>query len=92
MSCMEKFNPIILILLGVIFSFVGVMIMSIGLVIEASGSISTGGVIFIGPIPIVFGSGEYGSQLIWIGLIITILMFLISYVIIRNRRALERTP
>ena len=64
--------------------------MSIGSVFEASGSISTGGVIFIGPIPIVFGSGEYGSQLIWIGLAIAILMLFIGYFMIRQRRESER--
>lgn len=86
---MERFNPTILIILGVIFSIIGVLIISIGTILESSGNISTGGVIFIGPIPIVFGSGEYGSQLIWLGLVIAGLMLIIYYIMIRQRKQLE---
>ena len=86
---MVRFNPTNLILLGVTFSFIGILIIFIGSVLEASSSMSIGGIIFIGPFPIVFGTGDYGSQLIWIGLVITILIILISYVIIRQRRESE---
>lgn len=66
--------------------FVGFAIIIVGviLVVLASvlggGSGSVGGVIFIGPFPIVFGSGPYAIWLILISLVIAILMIVLFFV------------
>ena len=52
-----------------------------------SSNVSTGVVIFIGPIPIVFGSGTNGGVLVLIALVAALVMILLFYVPIfmRNR-------
>jgi uncharacterized membrane protein len=70
--------------------FVGLAIVVIGIVtvILASavgtGSISAGGVIFIGPFPIVFGTGPDATWLIVISLVIAVLMFVLFFVMRRK--------
>jgi uncharacterized protein (TIGR00304 family) len=84
---MEKSLPTIIIFAGILLCLIGFMIIflaSLNIVSGTSGNISTGGVIFIGPFPIVFGTGEYGIHLIWISVIITIIMIILSYIFIRN--------
>jgi uncharacterized membrane protein len=70
-------------LLGIILVFVG-----IGVLVAASvvwgGSGSFGGIILIGPIPIIFGSGPDVSWLIAISLILTIVS--LALFLIMNRR------
>jgi uncharacterized membrane protein len=46
--------------------------------ISGAGSASTGVVIFIGPFPIVFGSGPNSGVLIAIGLFIALVMVLLT--------------
>ena len=66
-------------LLGIVLVFVGIaVIVVVSVVLGGSGSV--GGIILVGPIPIVFGAGPNGSWLIIISLILTavsIIMFLI---------------
>ena len=50
------------------------------------GSTSTGVVIFIGPFPIVFGSGPNAASLILIGVILTILSVAIFLVMNKRRK------
>ncbi len=83
---MVRLNPTSLILLGVTFTFIGTLIIFLSFLIGGSGSVSTGIIIFIGPFPIVFGSGEHGDLLILIGLTIMILMIAISYIMFRQRK------
>jgi len=69
-----------------IVGFATVLIGLIVMVVAAaeSGSVSSGGIIFIGPIPIVFGSGP-GSQ--WLVLFVIILAVLtITMFLILSRR------
>lgn len=84
---MEKSVPKILMFAGILLCFMGLMIIflvSLNTISGTSGNISTGGVIFIGPFPIIFGTGEYGLQLIWLSIIISILMIIVSYIFIKN--------
>lgn len=77
------------ILAGMLLCFVGfaiIFLASISSFTVASGNISTGGIIFIGPFPIVFGAGEYGLQLIWLSIVILVLMLIISYIFLRGYR------
>jgi len=77
-----------LILIGLSLIFIGFVITTIGTVnqIPGSPSTSTGIVIFIGPIPIVIGSGPQGSILMVAGLIIAALMILLTIISLRSRR------
>jgi len=81
-----------LILIGLLLSIIGFVITTIGTANEIIGSPSpsTGIVIFIGPIPIVIGSGPQGPILIITGLIIAALMILLTTLFLRSRRIRPR--
>lgn len=65
-----------------------VLIAGISLLVFAflmgGGSASVGGVIFIGPFPIVFGAGSDAIWLVAIGMLIAIAM-IIGFILIRRR-------
>ncbi len=70
-------------ILGIALVLIGIVILVVAsLVIGSSGSV--GVVIFIGPIPIVFGSGPNASWLILIGIILAVLSIVLFLVL--NRR------
>lgn len=73
-----------LFLLGLILLIVGFLIILAGSM--GSGSSSFGGVIFIGPIPIVFGSGPGGGLIALISLVSAAVMILLLYLQARARR------
>jgi uncharacterized membrane protein len=70
-------------LLGVTLVFVGIAVLVVASIV-LGGPGSVGGVILIGPIPIVFGAGVDASWLIAISLILTVVSILLF--IIMNRR------
>ena len=76
-----------LLILGIVIIFVGITIMALG---SAQGPSSTGIVIFIGPIPIIFGSGPQSGELILIGLVICIAMVVMSLLWLLSWRRLSR--
>lgn len=77
-----------LLLLGIALVSVGVVVMFVAmLVLGGPGSI--GGVIFIGPIPIVFGAGPNAEWLIAIGLIISMISIILFVFMYRRRRKFE---
>jgi uncharacterized protein (TIGR00304 family) len=86
---MERSAPGLLMLIGMILCLIGFTVFLAGAFMLSPGDVSAGGVIFIGPFPIVFGSGQYGSQLIWLGLAIALIMILASYLMISHRRRTE---
>ena len=66
--------------LGMTLFFIGVAVLVIAVVV-LGGSGSVGGVIFIGPIPIVFGGGPNSAWLILVSLIVatlSIVLFVLS--------------
>jgi uncharacterized membrane protein len=72
-----------LLILGIALVFVGIAILIVvSAVFGSSGSI--GGVILIGPIPIIFGLGPNAIWLILIGIVLTILSIAIFLVIYRQ--------
>ena len=77
-----------LLILGVSLVFVGIVIVVVAS--AASGSGSVGGVIFIGPIPIVFGSAPNTAWLILIGIIIAVLSAVVFLVMNRRLEKLTR--
>jgi uncharacterized membrane protein len=75
-----------LLIFGFILIFVGFAVVVISS-FALGGSGSVGGVIFIGPIPIVFGAGTDAGWLILIGVVITVLS-VVSFLVL-NRRSKE---
>ncbi|MCW4017566.1 MAG: DUF131 domain-containing protein [Candidatus Bathyarchaeota archaeon] len=70
---------------GFALVFVGVIVIAVASALGGgNGSTSTGVVIFIGPFPIVFGSGPDAGGLITIGLIIAIIS-IVSFVVMRRK-------
>jgi uncharacterized protein (TIGR00304 family) len=69
---------IILIFLGFIVAFLGIIISIIGSMREGGGEVEGGGIIMIGPIPLIFGKG---SRWILPALIIAIFLILLSIII-----------
>jgi uncharacterized membrane protein len=71
-------------LLGITLVFVGIAVLVVASVV-LGGSGSVGGVILIGPIPIVFGAGPDAGWLIAISIILTVVSLILFLVM--NRRA-----
>jgi len=75
--------------LGLALIFIGVVIIVVASIALGGGSGSVGGVIFIGPIPIVFGSGPDSVWLILISLVITVISLTLFIVLIRRARRVK---
>ena len=71
--------------LGIVLVFVGIAVLVIASHRFRDGSGSVGGIILIGPIPIVFGSGLDAGWLIAISLILTVAS--IALFLIMNKRS-----
>ena len=71
-------------LLGLALVFVGVAVLVVASVV-LGGSGSVGGVILIGPIPIVFGAGPDAGWLIGISIILTVVS-LVLFLVMNKRR------
>ncbi len=71
-----------LIVLGFILVFVGVLIMLLG-IIRGSSRVEGGGVVVIGPIPIVFGTSIRVTKMLMILAIILMLMTIFLFIITR---------
>lgn len=67
---------------GIIFVFIGIILIMIGSVMQSSssktGEVHTGGVILIGPIPIIFGNDK---SLIIAGIIFAIIIMVLWYLL-----------
>ena len=72
-------------LLGTALVFIGIIVLFVAsLAFGSSGS--AGGVILIGPIPIIFGSGPNASWLIIISVILTAISLILFFVMNRRTR------
>jgi len=72
-------------LLGVALVFIGIIaLVVVSLALGSSGSV--GGVILIGPIPIIFGSGPNASWLIIISVILMVISLILFFVMNRRSR------
>jgi uncharacterized membrane protein len=75
-------------ILGVALVFIGVMVLVIASVfLSSSGSV--GVVIFIGPFPIVFGSGPDAIWLILIGIVLAVLSIVLFLAVKRRWKTLS---
>lgn len=73
----------VLLLIGLVLVFIGIAVIVVATVL-LGGSGSVGGVILIGPIPIVFGAGPEAAWLIAVGAVITIISLVLFIAL--NRR------
>jgi uncharacterized membrane protein len=69
--------------------FVGLMLVAIAVIVSQGGSTSFGGIILIGPVPIVFGAGPGAQWLILFAIILTVLS-VIMFLILRRRPSITR--
>ena len=78
--------------LGFLILFVGMILVMAGSAQQSNVEGSFGGIIFIGPLPIVFGGGPQSPILLVIGLMIAVVMALmfLSTVLSRRKVALEQ--
>ena len=72
-----------LLFLGFAIVIIGVIILAVGATL-GNGSTSVGGVIFIGPFPIVFGAGPDAAWLIVISIVLAVVS-VILFVLFRRR-------
>lgn len=72
-------------ILGFALIVIGIIVVTVAASFNAESSV--GVVIFIGPIPIVFGAGQNAVLLILIGVILAVLMVIFSYVMFRKWRS-----
>ncbi len=85
----ETFQPRFfwLFILGFIVVFAGIAVLVVATLTYGNGQSSFGGVIFIGPLPIVIGAGPNATWLILFALIIAALSILM--LLFMRRRSLE---
>jgi uncharacterized membrane protein len=82
---------VVALLVGVVALIVGFTVLAMALALEGlRGNISVGGVVIIGPVPIVLGGGPYSELLTLLATILAIivaLLFLLHYVyVLRSQR------
>jgi uncharacterized membrane protein len=73
-------------ILGFVLVFAGIIIVLVAAVFSGSGSASFGGVIFIGPFPIVIGAGPEASLMVLFGIILAVLSVIVFLVLRRRIR------
>ncbi len=64
---------------GFILISVGIIILIAATVLQGNGNISGGGIVFIGPIPIIFGAGPNAFLAILLAAILTIVGFIVFF-------------
>lgn len=70
-----------LIISGIIIIFIGIVIVFVGTAFQSSqkgAEVQTGGIIMIGPIPIIFGNDK---SLIYVGMVFAIIVMILWYLI-----------
>lgn len=73
-----------LLILGFVLVFAGLAIVLVAAVLYGNGSASFGGVVFIGPFPIVFGVGPESMWMVLFGVVLAVLS-VIAFLVLRRR-------
>ncbi len=76
-----------------VFGFILILLGTILILIEGfvpGGSISTGGILLIGPVPIIFGSGPMGQVLALLAIALTIAVLTFAFLREKNRDAEQK--
>jgi uncharacterized membrane protein len=71
-------------ILGFVLVFVGIIVVLVAAVLYGGGSASFGGVIFIGPFPIVIGAGPDTTLMVLFGIILAVLSVIMFLVMSRR--------
>jgi uncharacterized membrane protein len=74
----------LLLILGVVFVFVGIIVVLVASVLYGSGSAGFGAVIFVGPFPIVIGAGLNTTLMVLFGIILAVLS-VITFLVMSRR-------
>ncbi len=64
---------------GFILMFAGIIVLIVASAIQGNMNISGGGIVFIGPIPVIFGAGPHAFIAILLAAIMTIVGFLVFF-------------
>jgi uncharacterized membrane protein len=75
---------LLLLILGFVFVLVGIAVVSVATVLYGSGSVSFGGIIFLGPFPIVIGAGPNTTLMVLFGITLAVLS-VIMYLVMSRR-------
>ena len=70
-----------LFLVGFLLTFIGFIVLIISMVLQENSSVSGGLIIFVGPIPIILGSGPYAVFAILLAVILTIIGFIMFFLL-----------
>jgi uncharacterized membrane protein len=68
-----------LLLLGVVLTFVGVMVIVVSVLLSGDADVSGGAIIFVGPIPIILGAGTDAFLVIVLAVVLTIIGFIVFF-------------
>ena len=71
-------------ILGFVLVFVGIIVVFVTAVLHGGGLASFGGVIFIGPFPIVIGAGPDATLMVLFGIILAVLSVIMFLVMSRR--------
>ncbi|MGD0158880.1 MAG: DUF131 domain-containing protein [Candidatus Bathyarchaeia archaeon] len=82
-------NFLAIFILGFSMTLVGLILITVAATVSGGGSTSSGGIIFIGPIPIVFGAGPGASWLILFATVLAVLS-VIAFLILHRRPGIAR--
>ena len=74
-------TPMKLFFVGVLLTFIGFIVLIISTVLQENSSVSGGLIIFVGPIPIILGSGPYAVFTILLAVILTIIGFIVFFLL-----------
>jgi uncharacterized membrane protein len=74
-------TPMKLFFVGFLLTFIGFIVLIISTVLQENSSVSGGLIIFVGPIPIILGSGPYAVFAILLAVILTIIGFIMFFLL-----------
>ena len=74
-------------MLGILFIFIGIVLMILGF-LAPTGKVQAGGLILIGPIPIILG-GELSPILLLILILLPIIIFILTLFLMLKRISME---
>jgi uncharacterized membrane protein len=73
--------PMQLFFVGFFLAFIGFVVLIIATALQGNLSVSEGLIIFIGPIPIILGSGPYSVFAILLAVILTVIGFIVFFLL-----------
>ena len=80
----QKF--LILIIIGFLLTFAGIIILILAAIIYSEGSANFGALLFIGPIPIIVGFGPEAPMVVLLAIILTVLSIIMFLIIRREEK------